>query len=122
MICSICHGLVEEAVFVHVACSCHKHLRCAMAFVESTAARAGARMLKPRYAFRAPDRSQTDDPLEYALRVHWRIMPWTVICIVATLRMFELVASHFRGISQAFIAVGSTPRSSAFSLFYHLAP
>ena len=40
MICSICHGLVEERAFVQITCSCEAHRRCAHGFVEDAIPRA----------------------------------------------------------------------------------
>ena len=42
MICSICHGLVEETAYVQVSCSCNVHRRCALRFVEDAIPRAMA--------------------------------------------------------------------------------
>ena len=35
VICSICHGLVEEDAFLQVPCSCDVHPRCALGFVDT---------------------------------------------------------------------------------------
>ena len=40
MICSICHGLVEEDAFIQVPCSCDVHRRCALGFAEDAIPRA----------------------------------------------------------------------------------
>ena len=51
MMCSICHGLVEETAFVHASCSCDVHRRCTLGFVEDAISRAradGARTLTPQ--------------------------------------------------------------------------
>ena len=34
MICSPCHGLVEEVTFAQISCSCEVHRRCALGFFE----------------------------------------------------------------------------------------
>ena len=39
VICSICHGLVEEDAFAQVPCSCDVHRRCALGFVEDAISR-----------------------------------------------------------------------------------
>ena len=36
-ICCICHGVVEDRVYVRVACSCCLHLRCVLESVEDSA-------------------------------------------------------------------------------------
>ena len=40
VICSICHGLVEETAFVQMPCSCDVRRRCALGFVEDAIPRA----------------------------------------------------------------------------------
>ena len=42
VICSICHGLVEETAFVRMPCSCDVRRRCALGFVEDAIPRSRA--------------------------------------------------------------------------------